>query len=122
MCLAIPGRVLEIFEDRGLRMGRADFGGTVRKVCLEHLPEAGIGDYEVTSWNGMCAPQGTPREILDVLNRSLRDILAIPEVKKQYADVGIEAKASSPEELGTRLRQDIEKWSKVIERAGIAKQ
>ena len=45
MCLAIPGRVLEIFEDRGLRMGRADFGGTVRKVCLEHLPEAGIGDY-----------------------------------------------------------------------------
>ena len=45
MCLAIPGKVLEVFEDRGLRMGRADFGGTVRKVCLEHVPEAGIGDY-----------------------------------------------------------------------------
>lgn len=45
MCLAIPGRVIEVFEDRGLRMGRASFGGTVRKVCLEHLPEAGPGDY-----------------------------------------------------------------------------
>jgi hydrogenase expression/formation protein HypC len=45
MCLAIPGRVLEVFEDRGLRMARADFGGTVRKVCLEHLPGAGPGDY-----------------------------------------------------------------------------
>jgi hydrogenase expression/formation protein HypC len=45
MCLAIPGKVLEVFEDRGVRMGRADFGGTVRKVCLESLPEAGIGDY-----------------------------------------------------------------------------
>ena len=45
MCLAIPGKVLEVFEDRGLRMGRADFGGTIRKVCLEQLPEAGIGDY-----------------------------------------------------------------------------
>ena len=45
MCLAIPGKVLEVFEDRGLRMGRANFGGTVRKVCLEHLREAGVGDY-----------------------------------------------------------------------------
>ncbi len=45
MCLAIPGKVLEIFEDRGLRMARADFGGAVKKVCVEHLPEAGVGDY-----------------------------------------------------------------------------
>jgi hydrogenase expression/formation protein HypC len=45
MCLAIPGKVIEIFEAQGLRMARADFGGTIRKVCLEHLPEAGLGDY-----------------------------------------------------------------------------
>lgn len=45
MCLAIPSKVLEVFEDRGLRMGRADFGGTARKVCLEQLPDAGVGDY-----------------------------------------------------------------------------
>jgi len=45
MCLAIPGKVLEVFEERGVRMGRADFGGTVRKVCLDSLPDAGIGDY-----------------------------------------------------------------------------
>jgi len=45
MCLAIPGKVIEVFEDRGLRMGRVDFGGTVKKACLEQLPEAGVGDY-----------------------------------------------------------------------------
>lgn len=45
MCLAIPGKVIEVFQAQGLRMARADFGGTVRKVCLEHLPEAGLGDY-----------------------------------------------------------------------------
>ena len=45
MCLAIPGKVIEVFEDRGLRMGRVDFGGTVKKACLEHLLEAGVGDY-----------------------------------------------------------------------------
>ena len=52
----------------------------------------------------------------------MRDILADPDVKKQYADVGIEAKASCPAELGARLGSDIDKWSKVIERAGIPKQ
>ncbi len=45
MCLAIPGKVVEVFDDAGFRMGRADFGGTVRKICLDQLPEAGLGDY-----------------------------------------------------------------------------
>lgn len=45
MCLAIPGKVIEVFDAQGLRMARADFGGTIRKVCLEHLPEADLGDY-----------------------------------------------------------------------------
>ncbi|MGH7264966.1 MAG: HypC/HybG/HupF family hydrogenase formation chaperone [Candidatus Rokuibacteriota bacterium] len=45
MCLAIPGRILEIYEADGLRMGRMDFGGTVRKACLQYLPDAAVGDY-----------------------------------------------------------------------------
>lgn len=45
MCLAIPGRIVEIYEEKGLRMGRLDFGGTIRKACLQYLPEAGLGDY-----------------------------------------------------------------------------
>ena len=45
MCLAIPGRVIEVYEERGLRMARVDFGGTIRKACLQQLPEAGLGDY-----------------------------------------------------------------------------
>ena len=45
MCLAIPGKIVEIYEDKGLRMGKLDFGGTIRKACLQYLPEAQIGDY-----------------------------------------------------------------------------
>jgi len=45
MCLAIPGKIIEVFEERGLRMGRVDFGGTIKKACLQQLPEAGLGDY-----------------------------------------------------------------------------
>ncbi len=46
MCLAIPGKVLEIVRDpSGLKMGRTNFGGIVKQVCLEYTPEVGVGDY-----------------------------------------------------------------------------
>ena len=45
MCLAIPGKIVEIYEENGLHMGKLDFGGTVRKCCLEYVPEAMVGDY-----------------------------------------------------------------------------
>ena len=86
------------------------------------VAEAGVAGYEVTSWNGLFAPVGTPPEIIDLLNKAIRDIVAMPDVKQRYADLGIEAKASTPEELKARLTADIAKWAAVIERAGIAKQ
>jgi hydrogenase expression/formation protein HypC len=45
MCLAIPGRIVEIYEESGLRMGKLDFGGTIRKCCLQCIPDAVVGEY-----------------------------------------------------------------------------
>ena len=45
MCLSVPGKVLDISHEDGFRMGRVDFGGVVKKVCLEYLPEIRVGDY-----------------------------------------------------------------------------
>lgn len=45
MCLAVPGRVESVHEDRGLRMGRVNFGGVVKEVCLAYLPDLAVGDY-----------------------------------------------------------------------------
>lgn len=45
MCLAIPGRVESIREDEGLRMGRVNFGGVVKDVCLAYVPDVAVGDY-----------------------------------------------------------------------------
>jgi tripartite-type tricarboxylate transporter receptor subunit TctC len=98
--------------------------GTKRSPFLPEAPtvaEAGVAGYEVTSWNGVFAPVGTPAPVLDLLNKSIHDIVAIPEVKERYAELGIEAKASTPEELKARLAGDIAKWAGVIERAGIPK-
>jgi tripartite-type tricarboxylate transporter receptor subunit TctC len=86
------------------------------------VAEAGVPGYEVVSWNGVFAPRGTPTEIIDLLNRAIREMVANPEVKQRYAELGIEAKASTPEELKARLTADIGKWAAVIERAGIPKQ
>ena len=45
MCLAIPGRIEEIYQKEGLKMARVDFGGVKREVCLDYVPEAKIGEY-----------------------------------------------------------------------------
>ena len=47
MCLAVPGRVESIRDDRGVRMGRVNFGGVVKDVCLAYVPEAAVGDYTI---------------------------------------------------------------------------
>lgn len=47
MCLAVPGRVQEIYESHGLRTGRMDFGGVVKEVCLAYVPEVEVGDYAI---------------------------------------------------------------------------
>jgi len=47
MCLGVPGKIIELYDADGLKMGKVDFGGVVREACLEYVPEAGIGDYTV---------------------------------------------------------------------------
>ncbi|MCU1307018.1 MAG: hydrogenase assembly chaperone hypC/hupF [Acidobacteriaceae bacterium] len=47
MCLGIPGKILDIYEARELRMAKVEFGGIVREACLEYAPEAKVGDYAI---------------------------------------------------------------------------
>ena len=89
---------------------------------LATVEESGVPDYDVVSWNALFAPARTPGEIVAKLNGALRDILADAELKKRLLALGIEAKAGTPEEISSRLRSDIDKWRRVIEKAGIAKQ
>jgi len=89
---------------------------------LATLQESGVADYDVVSWNALFAPAGTPPEIIKTLNQALQEILSEPEVRKRLLELGIEAKASQPEEISARLKSDIDKWQKVIEKAGIPRQ
>ena len=72
--------------------------------------------------NALFAPSGTQPEIVKALNDALHEILADPDVKKRLLELGIEARAGMPSEIAARLKSDIDKWQKVIEKAGIQKQ
>ena len=100
----------------------AKSGPSVRRSCrtCRRSPKR-VPGYEVLSWNGLGAPAGTPQPIIATLNKAIREVLALPDVIKRYQGVGIEARASSPEELRKRLASDIKKWSAVIESAKIQK-
>lgn len=47
MCLAVPGKIIEIYEAEGLKMGKLDYGGVVREACLAYVPEAQVGEYAI---------------------------------------------------------------------------
>ena len=47
MCLGVPGKIIEIYESNGMKMGKVDFGGVVRETCLDFVPEAVIGNYTI---------------------------------------------------------------------------
>lgn len=47
MCLGVPGKIVEVYEVGGLRMGKVDFGGVLKEACLAYVPEAQIGDYTI---------------------------------------------------------------------------
>jgi tripartite-type tricarboxylate transporter receptor subunit TctC len=99
--------------------------GPRRSAAMPDVPtvrESGIEGFDVTSWNALFAPKGTPQPVIDTLNKALQEILKAEDVKARLLDLGIEARSETPAELSERLRSDIEKWRAVIEKAGIPKQ
>jgi tripartite-type tricarboxylate transporter receptor subunit TctC len=100
-------------------------GGATRSVALPSIPtvqEGGVPGFDVTAWNGLYAPAGTPNAVIATLNTALHEVLADPALKKRALDLGIDAKASTPAELDARMRSDINKWGSVIAHAHIPKQ
>ena len=85
------------------------------------VSESGLPDYNVTSWNGLAVPQGTPRDIVTRLNAAVREALKSAEVQKFSHEAGMDARGMSPEDLRNRIASDVAKWVQVIERTGIQK-
>ncbi len=83
------------------------------------MAEAGIPGYEVTGWNGILAPAGTPREIIRKLNDEVVRILRRADAKEWFAARAIDVVGSSPEEFGAIIEADIAKWAKIVAETGM---
>jgi tripartite-type tricarboxylate transporter receptor subunit TctC len=84
--------------------------------------EAGYPEIQGDSWVGLLVPAGTPREIIDALQREIARIIALPDVKERLPALGFEAVGSTPEEFAARIKVETEIWGKVIRAANIKPQ
>jgi tripartite-type tricarboxylate transporter receptor subunit TctC len=83
------------------------------------IDQSGVPGFDASTVIGMFVPVGTPRDIIQRLNAALVKALASPALKERLASQGAEARPSTPEELGKFVREDLAKWRKVVQKAGI---
>jgi tripartite-type tricarboxylate transporter receptor subunit TctC len=95
--------------------------GKVRSTVLPETPtvsEAAVPGYEALIWLGIMAPAGTPKPIVDRLNAEIRKIVASPEMQAAWTKQGAVAMSMTPEEFGHFLRDDIDKWARIVKISG----
>jgi len=126
----LGGQVQAVFADIGLTLKQIEAGkltpiavtGSRRFSALPEVPtmaEAGLPGYTAETWYGIAAPAGTPHALIARLHSELSKLLAAPELQKQFAAQGLVLVALSPSEFAKRMRDDFNKWAKLIKEANI---
>jgi tripartite-type tricarboxylate transporter receptor subunit TctC len=125
----LGGQVQLVFATSGSSLAYAK-SGSVRTLAV--TTDTSLGDlpdvpplakflpgFEASGWSGVCAPKGTPPEIIALLNREINAAIADPKFKQRIADMGGASPGGSPEAFATFIAEDTAKWAKVIQFAGI---
>jgi tripartite-type tricarboxylate transporter receptor subunit TctC len=129
----IGGRITMMFTDVLTGLPHVN-GGALRALAvttkdrsplvpnLPSMQEAGVPDFDITSWQGYFGPAGLPNEIVTKLNAEIRKIVEKPEIKAQLATLGMDAFSGTPEQLAAFVKDQLVLWEKLITNAGIEKQ
>ncbi len=126
----LAGRIDLVFAGIGPVLPHAKAGrlrllavsSDTRDPTLPDVPtvsEAGVPGFDVRIWFGLFAPAGTPPAIIDKLHAEVVRILALPDVKAQYAARGLAATSNSPAEFSAYVKREFDKWAVVVKAAGI---
>jgi tripartite-type tricarboxylate transporter receptor subunit TctC len=86
---------------------------------LPTIAESGFPAYEISSWQGMLAPAGTPKEVIGKINGELLELLKTPAMRQRMATEGADPVGSTPEEFAKRVAGEVAKWTKVARDAGL---
>lgn len=126
----LSGEIDVVFSDVAVVLPHVE-GGKLRALAvtslkptplLPNLPsiaESGVPGFAITSWWGMLAPAGTPQPIVAQLNKELVRILQLPDVKKSFAGLGVDAVYSTPDEFARLIKSEVAQYAKLIKEIGI---
>jgi tripartite-type tricarboxylate transporter receptor subunit TctC len=120
--VAIPSLTSSLPHIRSGRLRALGLTSTKRSSQLPDVPtiaEAGVPGYQAVIWNGVLAPTGTPKPILDRLSREVATAMRSPEATQRYGALGAETIGSSPEEFSKFLRSEIEQYARVVRESGM---
>ncbi|MFC5521822.1 tripartite tricarboxylate transporter substrate binding protein [Polaromonas jejuensis] len=95
--------------------------GARRSPAMPDVPtvaESGLPGFDVSVWNGLMAPAGTPKDVIAKLNAEIKRELESPEFKERLAAQGYEPAWSTPEQFGKLIASDIERWARVVKTSG----
>lgn len=126
----VAGRITYTIDGIGILLPYVNSGklralavtGSQRIAALPDVPtvaESGLPGYEYETWTGLCAPAGTPRQVIARLNAELVKILRSPETRAWFATQGTRPVGDSPEEFAAVIRADHTKWGAIIRAAGM---
>jgi tripartite-type tricarboxylate transporter receptor subunit TctC len=96
--------------------------GKNRSALLPDVPtiaESGLPGFEAAGWTGVAAPAGTPRSVIERLNAAIVQALRSPELQDAFRKLAAEPVGSTPEEFGTFMRNETDKWAAIVKNAGI---
>jgi len=93
-----------------------------RSSAVPELPtiaESGLAGYDASTWGGILAPAGTPKDAVGRLNSTINAALKMDDVRARLTGAGIEIQGGTPEQFGTVIRNEVEKWGRIVKEAGI---
>jgi tripartite-type tricarboxylate transporter receptor subunit TctC len=120
--MAISGAIGAIPHVKSGRLRGLAIGDSQRSPTLPDIPtiaESGVPGYQASIWTGMFAPRGTPRAIIERLNREVVRIVQQPDFRQRMNQMGSDTVGSSPEAWGKFIETEIVKWAKIAKIAGL---
>ena len=115
----LPAALPHVKSGRVRAIAIAAAGRSPALPGLATISESGLPGFDVSAWNGILAPRGTARAIVEQINRELRRIVASADVRERAAAQGAELAAGTPEQFAAYLQSQIAKWAKVVRTAGL---
>lgn len=120
MIFGEPGAVMPLIKQGRLRALAVT--SRQRAINMPELPtiaESGLPGYDVTSWNGVLAPSGTPAGIIERLNHAFNHVLSMPEVRQALLERGYEPMGGEPAQFGKHIQSELNKWGPVVKQVGL---